>query len=975
MAFLNEQPVYEPGIYQLEVTDPLQGGPDGVFNVPPTQLANRTAYLKSRLEVGHNEDGSHKVAALKEDLSEALTNTEFSPTANIAEGKLNLYFRGGARPSNLGPYTSTRQLAEDIGRLTTMNSMGDLLLNKVTLDGTRNLYKQFYPSSGVLYAGASNLAGHTPVASGDNGGGIFTINTAEAALSNKLQIAGAIQYLVDGFCVRVKAPTTVSLPEADLTHRKTQRVDLVYFRTHIENVTRSNTFYPQGDVSGNALDWTGLTEEEQRVAAVLLENNLFVGADYNIHQLQYEWVAVANATSLTDIGYTPSVSDSYLFENGVYQAIELLTIERRNKGAFHSQYNPLGTGAFYGSSLAHDQNQVEHSGPSYPIVGVDVAANAFSIAGDHVAYFTTGKRFSITGAGDNSRDYQVLSASIDNANTKIVVTWDITVDSGVTGIVHTGWPPAPFYDIQASSTTLQNFTIAGNRVAEFPVGYKIGVVGTSNAANNKEYTVTACALSGSNTAISVGEAILNTGNTGKLYSSEWFAINYCFSHVSVGLNGENSGSISSGVVAASEDSSKSEMLEAHDHIKSGDVTDKRVYLGAVAKEVDPNLTLNMPVFSGMPLAAYELDTLLLTIAAYNTALTYSISAVIAGTTTPFGIITRVGDTVTWSLPEVSADTTVRVSVSASDSEGHISPRNTYLITVRDLSIMGDEVVFIENSGDWDTLVNATGVSGFVATDNEASGTSNAFIQGAGERNWAKYQPTVQRKLYNWAIDGTSTVGTLVLGGNRELPMGHLYAVKYAGSDTVTLTDLGVSNVDWNPAELTNILTLGVSLTAIPEKIFSWDGTVGVAVGVEGESLVEKTALALVSASTTKSQVVVSSPIPNLWVTNGYNSKVEIVVEGIAKKVTILSVTGASGVYTLQIPEQNAVPSAAFKPSCFKECVDPTTLTYLLPEGVVEAVYPSSIVFGKGIRQLKFNVSASKVGVELPLIKADLWAEM
>lgn len=167
----------------------------------------------------------------------------------------------------------------------------------------------------------------------------------------------------------------------------------------------------------------------------------------------------------------------------------------------------------------------------------------------------------------------------------------------------------------------------------------------------------------------------------------------------------------------------------------------------------------------------------------------------------------------------------------------------------------------------------------------------------------------------------------------------------------------------------------MSLTAIPEKIFSWDGAVGVAVGVEGESLVEKTALALVSASTTKSQVVVSSPIPNLWVTNGYNSKVEIVVEGIAKKVTILSVTGASGVYTLQIPEQNAVPSAAFKPSCFKECVDPTTLTYLLPEGVVEAVYPSSIVFGKGIRQLKFNVSASKVGVELPLIKADLWAEM
>lgn len=47
MATLTETVEYPVGIYQLEVTDPVQGGADGVDNLPLRQLANRTAYLKS----------------------------------------------------------------------------------------------------------------------------------------------------------------------------------------------------------------------------------------------------------------------------------------------------------------------------------------------------------------------------------------------------------------------------------------------------------------------------------------------------------------------------------------------------------------------------------------------------------------------------------------------------------------------------------------------------------------------------------------------------------------------------------------------------------------------------------------------------------------------------------------------------------------------------------------------------------------
>ncbi len=46
MANLQETVQWEAGVYQLEETDPVQGGANGVDNLPHKHLANRTAYLK-----------------------------------------------------------------------------------------------------------------------------------------------------------------------------------------------------------------------------------------------------------------------------------------------------------------------------------------------------------------------------------------------------------------------------------------------------------------------------------------------------------------------------------------------------------------------------------------------------------------------------------------------------------------------------------------------------------------------------------------------------------------------------------------------------------------------------------------------------------------------------------------------------------------------------------------------------------------
>lgn len=70
MANLPEQAVWETGVYQLETSDPVMGGVDGVDNKQAKQLANRTRYLKAEVE---------KRASLA---SPALTGVPTAPTAS-----------------------------------------------------------------------------------------------------------------------------------------------------------------------------------------------------------------------------------------------------------------------------------------------------------------------------------------------------------------------------------------------------------------------------------------------------------------------------------------------------------------------------------------------------------------------------------------------------------------------------------------------------------------------------------------------------------------------------------------------------------------------------------------------------------------------------------------------------------------------------------------------------------------------------
>ncbi|MFP9500137.1 phage tail protein, partial [Pectobacterium brasiliense] len=63
MANLSENPQWVDGIYQIETSDPVAGGPDGVSNRQAKELASRTSYLKKEQEKTGSDLATHAAAS------------------------------------------------------------------------------------------------------------------------------------------------------------------------------------------------------------------------------------------------------------------------------------------------------------------------------------------------------------------------------------------------------------------------------------------------------------------------------------------------------------------------------------------------------------------------------------------------------------------------------------------------------------------------------------------------------------------------------------------------------------------------------------------------------------------------------------------------------------------------------------------------------------------------------------------------
>ncbi|MEN7433419.1 tail fiber protein [Chromobacterium sp. TRC.1.1.SA] len=123
MANLQEKPFWEPGIYQLETSDPVLAGPDGIDNLQGKQLANRTVHLKERvdkLESGEQPSGNAaKLSAARkiEITGDGSWNVSFDGSKDVS-GQLTLRDSGVA-PGDYGMVTVDAK-----GRVTKARKMG-----------------------------------------------------------------------------------------------------------------------------------------------------------------------------------------------------------------------------------------------------------------------------------------------------------------------------------------------------------------------------------------------------------------------------------------------------------------------------------------------------------------------------------------------------------------------------------------------------------------------------------------------------------------------------------------------------------------------------------------------------------------------------------------------------------------------------------------------------------------------------------
>lgn len=127
MANLPETPQWEEGVYQIEVSDPVLGGPDGISNRQGKQLASRTLYLKQQVEKGGSDLAKHIAAAdphtqYAPKASPTFTGTPTAPTpaANDNSKKLvttEFVVRAIAALAGTAPETldTLKELADALG--------------------------------------------------------------------------------------------------------------------------------------------------------------------------------------------------------------------------------------------------------------------------------------------------------------------------------------------------------------------------------------------------------------------------------------------------------------------------------------------------------------------------------------------------------------------------------------------------------------------------------------------------------------------------------------------------------------------------------------------------------------------------------------------------------------------------------------------------------------------------------------------
>lgn len=192
MANQPEQPIFDPGVYQLETTDPVLGGIGGLSNIPLLSLTNRTSWLKQEV------DTINATLPMKAPLeSPALTGTPTAPTQSLESEATRIATTAFARGVVSGRMEKTLSGSSNV-TLTDSEAGNGLLLFSGSITAAIN----------VVVPGASR---RWIVHNGTSGGFTITLKTAAAA-GVAVPPGMALELWCDGSVVRTVAASAWATP-------------------------------------------------------------------------------------------------------------------------------------------------------------------------------------------------------------------------------------------------------------------------------------------------------------------------------------------------------------------------------------------------------------------------------------------------------------------------------------------------------------------------------------------------------------------------------------------------------------------------------------------------------------------------------------------------------------------------------------------------------------------------------------------
>lgn len=119
MPNVTESSTWESGVYQIETTDPVLGGVNGIANVQAKQLANRTKYLKARADLVDEAKGLFANLPARLDAMETENESLGPDMQNMSAAVLKFALEQAAL-ANYG-VRALRQQAQQEGEFTILN--------------------------------------------------------------------------------------------------------------------------------------------------------------------------------------------------------------------------------------------------------------------------------------------------------------------------------------------------------------------------------------------------------------------------------------------------------------------------------------------------------------------------------------------------------------------------------------------------------------------------------------------------------------------------------------------------------------------------------------------------------------------------------------------------------------------------------------------------------------------------------------